>query len=181
MNIPTKHNLPILNIHGVALKIYGYGVLIIGKNGIGKSDLALNLINKGHPLIADDSILITKHGDKLKLNAPKENSGFIYIVGIGFINIATLYSKKLISKNVALNLIIELSETQTNEIYASIEQKIVQENILGINVHKFILPVNNNRPIPLLIEILIKNYTQFKKNAYNSSNEFIKKHQSCLL
>ncbi|HMT03628.1 MAG TPA: hypothetical protein PKD00_10085 [Burkholderiales bacterium] len=179
MNISPLTKQTSINLHGVALKIYDCGILITGHSGVGKSDLALNLIDKGHKLIADDSVTITKHNNKLKLNSLKENFGFMHINGIGFINIANLYSKHNLIKNAPLNFIVELSQKITPDY--SFSQKMSYENILGINISKFILTINNKRPLPLLIEVLTKNYIQLIKNGYNSNEEFIKNHQSKLL
>jgi HPr kinase/phosphorylase len=167
MDKDPKH-IKMMSYHGTALQIYACGVIISGESGIGKSELALSLINRGHKLIADDSI-------KLEINQNKVNlisqNTFMHIRGIGFINIAKTHDINHLSSMMPLCLIIELTNT-TSIPSNPLQQLHSIEQIANLNFSKFQLPVMQNRPLADLIEIIVK-YWQNCQNGHNSHTDFI--------
>lgn len=160
-------------IHGVAISIYSSGVLLLGASSIGKSELALELVSRGHKLIADDAICVTKDNGCLILASDLEKS-MLYLRGIGFLDIETLYGKDSTQKSSPLNLIIQLTHTNIERI-DPLAQLIGVENILEVPITKFELPISNNRPLALLVEVIVK-YAQQRELNNDSNNEFINQH-----
>lgn len=168
-NLPNN-----IEIHGTALQILGMGVLLIGESGIGKSELAIELLDRGHQFICDDLVSISLHNKQLYLSAPHElPSGFVEIRGIGFLNIDRLYHTQ-ITTNTKFDLIIELvkNETITSINNDRLEQLIYQKTFLGYNVTNYQLPVGVNRNLAVISEIIIK-YHKDKLNNYDSHKHFI--------
>ena len=161
------------NIHGTAVSIDGTGVVIMGDSGIGKTETALGLIDRGHQLIADDTVVISSTNDVVILSSLKHASGYMHLKGIGFINIGKIYNEYTNIKNhVNCDLIVTLTNDDMkftlNDIYEHMEY-IVLENIKIPNI---ILPIGNNRNLPLIIECIVKNY-QLMQNGYDTHKIFI--------
>ena len=143
------------NLHGTAICIDGYGVLITGASGIGKTELGLSLILHNHQLIADDYVGIKKTNNSVTMFANDKNFGYMYIRGVGFMNIPQLYNKPIKSPQ-TLHLIIEL--TANNELLKQSVQLKEFITILDIPIMKFIVPIGNKRNLTMLSELIIKYY-----------------------
>ena len=167
-------------MHGIALAIYDYGVIITGESGIGKSDLGLKLIERGHKFIADDHIQLSLIDDNLNIQAHDKLGGFIYIRDIGFIDVKTTYGDNSQILQHKLNLIIELvknhpdSDDKPND-----DNNFYYTEILGQQVLMIKLNIANNRPLELLVELTVK-YRQQLNNGYNANQNFIDKQQQLL-
>lgn len=162
------------NAHGIAMSIFGYGVIITGYSGIGKSDLALELLDRGHMLIADDSVIIDAVDGYNIISASNEHpKNFLHLRGFGFININSIYSNftsTMLSSR--LHLVIELSTNDSLFNNDMLKQPIIKEIILNVPVCKFVLPVGTHRNIPLIIETYVKYYEQLQ-NGYDAHKHFI--------
>ena len=163
-------------LSGVFMEIFGTGVFISGESGLGKSDLALNLIDKGHRLIADDVTEFTASTNKKIIGrCPKLLRNLIEIRGLGIIDIATIYGAHAIQEKQELELIIHLTKSKTtSRLNPKRTQKILSQNIIKIHV-----PIIQPRNLTLLAEIATRNF-QLTKNNYNATDAFIKKQQQLL-
>ena len=154
------------HIHGVFVRLEGKGVLIIGKSGIGKSEIALDLIHKGHALISDDSVVFYK---KNKANiigeAPSILRNLIEVRGLGILDIKKLFGRKSVSLRNELSLVIELKPYQNEISYSRLEMNIGSFNLFDIAIPKIELPVNQTRHVSLLIETAVKNYALLSRGS----------------
>ncbi len=167
-----------MTIHGEALNIYDCGTLLTGDNAIGKSDIALELISRGHKFIADDAVSINKTSEQLDLTNTS-NQFIMHIRGIGFINIEQVFGSNATIAISKLDLIIHLSNTPI-EILDPLVQPQSKKEILNIAVTEYVLPFGKNRPIVCLIETIVKYHLQLQ-NGIDSHNTFIKQHNQSLL
>ena len=163
------------NIHGTAISINGIGVVIMGESGIGKTETALGLIDRGHQLIADDTVVVDSNtNDEIIISSLKHDSGYMHIKGIGFIHIGKMYNEYKNIKNHAIcNLIITLTHDVVkftlNDVYEHMEYTVIK----NVKIPNITLPIGNNRNLPLIIECIVKNY-QLMQNGYNAHQTFIK-------
>lgn len=151
------HLAPVTQIHGVLLNINGSGVLIKGASGIGKSEVALELIKKGHSLIADDAIILKKlDDDELIGEAPKLLKNRMEIRGIGIINIQQHFGIASVAPQCKLDVVVEIvPETEKMD---RLGNDWKHENYLGVDIRKTVLPVSGGRSIANLIEVAVSNY-----------------------
>ena len=154
------------HIHGVFVRLEGKGVLIIGKSGMGKSEIALDLIHKGHTLISDDSVLFyKKNKSKIIGEAPSILRNLIEVRGLGILDIKKLFGRKSVSLRNELSLVIELKPYQNEMAYSRLEMNIGSFNLFDIAIPKIELPVNHTRHVSLLIETAVKNYTLLSRGS----------------
>ena len=162
-------------VHGVFVEIKGKGILIIGKSGIGKSELALDLIDRGNKLIADDSVAFYKQ-DKNTLigQAPSLLKNMMEVRDLGILDIKKLFGDRSVIKKEKLFLVIELKSFQKKIVYSRLTMNINTYKLFDITVPKIELPVNQARPISLLIETAVKNYILLNKGS-NTTEIFSQK------
>lgn len=154
------------HIHGVFMGLGGKGVLIIGKSGIGKSEIALDLIQKGHSLISDDSVVFYKNNKSNIIGeAPSILRNLIEVRGLGILDIKKLFGRKSVSLRNELSLVIELKPYQNEMAYSRLEMNIGSFNLFDIAIPKIELPVNHTRHVSLLIETAVKNYTLLSRGS----------------
>ena len=165
----TKH------VHGVFVEIKGKGILIIGKSGIGKSEVALNLIDRGNKLIADDSVTFYKQ-DKNTLigQSPSLLKNIMEVRNLGILDIKKLFGDRSVIKKEKLFLVIELKSFQKKNVYPRLIMNINTYKLFDITVPKIELPVNQTRHISLLIETAVKNYILLNKGS-NTTEIFSQK------
>jgi HPr kinase/phosphorylase len=166
---------PSVSLHSVLLGMYGLGVLLIGKSGIGKSECALDLITRGHRLISDDTVIIKKIGKKLEGFAPELTHGHMEIRGLGIINIRDLFGVSAVEPNKKVDLCIELKEwTDVVEIERLGLETEMQE-ILEIEIPKFVLPVSSGRNISTLVETAVRMYL-LKSAGFDAAQKLVERH-----
>ncbi len=154
------------HIHGVFVRLKGKGVLIIGKSGIGKSEIALDLIQKGHSLISDDSVVFYKNNKSNIIGeAPSILRNLIEVRGLGILDIKKLFGRKSVSLRNELSLVIELKPYQNEIVYSRLEMNIGSFNLFDIAIPKIELPVNQTRHVSLLIETAVKNYSLLSRGS----------------
>ncbi len=153
----TDYFAPTISIHGNLVSVYGIGVLIIGKSGIGKSEVTLGLVDRGHKFIADDLVKIRRlskiEGYDLVGEPTIHLGAFLEIRGVGIINLSQYYGEGRIQKSESIGLIIELHEWDTRYQYDRLGIDERFEKILDVDVPKRTIPVSNGRNLPLLIEL----------------------------
>jgi HPr kinase/phosphorylase len=171
---------PQMTIHAVLLGMYGLGVLIKGKSGIGKSECALDLIARGHQLISDDVVIIKRIGDILEGSATELTFEHLEIRGLGIINIRDLFGVSAVSKQKNIDLCIELRDWQEVEEVERLGLETQEEKFFGVSIPKFLLPVSPGRNLSTLVETAVKIHL-LKSKGYNPAEELIKKHSEKLL
>lgn len=159
---------PHTTIHGVLVEVYGMGVLITGKSGIGKSETALDLVMRGHRLIADDSVEIKRVEDDLKGESPELTRHFMEIRGIGILDIERLYGVGAVKHSEFVDLVVELELWDEKIEYDRIGLDEEYIEILDVKVPKVKIPVRPGRNIAMIVEVAARNNRQ-KKLGYNAA------------
>ena len=161
-----------MTIHGVLMEVYGIGILIRGDSGIGKSEVALELIERGHRLISDDTVKIKRISDSLLIGMGENPmlAHHMEIRGIGIINLQTLFGVGAIREKKQIQLSVKLEQWHEGNNYDRIGDQNTT-TIMGIELPEVILPVSAARNIPILIETAARN-ERLKKLGYYSSKEF---------
>lgn len=159
-------------IHGGLISIYGKGVLIRGESGMGKSEIALELIKRGHLLVADDRVDCYRIHNKIIGKAPELLSGMLEIRGIGIINVARMFGVSSVLPKTEVNFQVTLEKWRDNADYdrVGIEDKKF-ESILGVEVPKIIVPVREGRSMAVIIESAVTNY-MLSEMGMDSAKEF---------
>ena len=162
---------PCISIHGVLVDVYGEGVLIMGESGIGKSEAALELIKRGHRLVSDDVVEISKVSDvELVGTAPDITRHFIELRGIGIIDVKTLFGVESVKNTQSIDLVIKLEEWSRDKEYDRLGLKEEYTEILGNKVVCHSLPIRPGRNLAVIVESAAVNHRQ-KKMGYNAAQE----------
>ena len=168
-----------ITLHGVFMEVMGSGVLITGESSIGKSELALELITRGHRLIADDAPIFSRIGPNLlDGSCPEVLKDFMEVRGLGVLNIRAMYGENAIKPNKHLRLVIHLermtkeSQQQLDRLYGSRSVK----TILDVPITEIKLPVASGRNLAVMIEAAVRNHI-LEESGHNASDEFIKRQQ----
>jgi HPr kinase/phosphorylase len=173
MRILSDIFAPQKSIHGVLVEVYGVGILIMGDSGVGKSENALELIERGHRLVADDVVEIRCVNGNILMGsgANKIIGHHMEIRGLGIINITHLFGVGAIRDRKQIQLVVVLEEWDSTKTYdrLGIEEKVME--ILGVSIPKLEVPVKPGRNIPIIIETAAMN-ERLKKMGYNSAKEF---------
>lgn len=164
-------------IHGVFMEVMGNGVLLTGASSIGKSELALELITRGHRLIADDAPIFTRTGPKmLNGSCPPILKDFMEVRGLGVLNIRAMYGDNAIKQNKYLKLIIHLvnmsheEQLQMDRLYGSQTKR----KILNVEIPEILLPVASGRNLAVMVEAAVRNYI-LADHGHKSADEFIQR------
>lgn len=164
---------PTTDLHGVMLDISGVGVLITGDSGIGKSETALELVLKGHQLVADDRVIIYEKSPGLLVGKPPKVLEYMMeIRGLGVVNVKKMYGAKSVRDRKQLSLIIELCPWDRYPSYDRVGTEVIWHKVLNTHVSKFLIPVRPGRSTASIIEAAVLNY-QLKEEGDDSSQEFI--------
>jgi len=166
-------------LHGVCLEVFGVGVLLRGKSSIGKSETALELINRGHRLVADDAVIIKRVEGGLKATCPELTRHLMEIRGIGILDIQHLFGVGSIRIEQFVELVVDLEEWDENKEYDRIGKDDEYTEILGLKVSTVIIPVRPGRNTSAIIEIAAKNYRQ-KLLGFNPLETYNKKFRSLI-
>ena len=157
--------------HGVYVDIKGKGVLITGKSGVGKSEVALDLIYKGHRLIADDSVSFYKRNQNTLIGKPPSLlKNLMEVRGLGIIDIKKLFGRKSVIPEKKLFLVIELKAFQKEIDCSRLEMTVNSFRLFDINIPKIEIPVTETRHVSLLIETAVKNYILLQKGSNTINN-----------
>lgn len=159
-------------MHGVLLDIFGIGILIRGKSGVGKSEIALDLINRGHRLIADDSVIIKNINDQLIGKAPNNIRYYMEVRGLGIINIQQMFGPGAIRPSKSVEIIAELSPWEQGQTYERIGTEECYEEILGEKVLKISIPVTPGRNIPIVLEAAARHF-RLKQAGHDAATDLM--------
>ncbi len=176
----TVQLAPCISIHGVLVDVYGEGILIMGESGIGKSEAALELIKRGHRLVSDDVVEISKVSDETLVGrAPDITRHFIELRGIGIIDVKTLFGVEHVKNTQSIDLVIKLEEWDREKEYDRLGLKEEYTEILGNKVVCHSLPIRPGRNLAIIVEAAAVNHRQ-KKMGYNAAQELYNRVQANL-
>ncbi|MGI5059192.1 HPr(Ser) kinase/phosphatase [Treponema pectinovorum] len=164
---------PKKTLHGVLVEVYGIGILLTGHSGIGKSECALELIERGHRLVADDIVEIRCVNGNTILGQGANNfiSHHMEIRGLGIINVTQLYGVGSIREQKEVQIIIKLEEWDQNKIYDRVGTNLSTTEFLGVKIPTIEIPVRPGRNLPIIIEAAAMN-ERLKYMGYNSARDF---------
>lgn len=163
---------PTTAAHGVLVDIYGIGVLIIGKSGVGKSETALELVKKGHRLVADDSVEIRQEAENMLIGSPPPLlEHLLEIRGIGIIDIMTLFGASAVRPYKRITLVVELEIWDPEKVYDRLGLDEEKMRIIDTDITKLTIPVQPGRNVSVIIEVAAMNY-RLKKMGVNAAEEF---------
>ena len=163
---------PRLSIHGVLLDINGMGTLITGKSGIGKSEIALELVKRGHQLISDDRVeIFQKDVGVLIGSAPKILERYMEIRGIGVVDVVSMFGAGAYRENKKIRLVVELEKWEEGKFYDRIGLENLTNKYFDTEVKKIIIPVSPGRNVATLVEAAAMN-EKLKFMGVNSALEF---------
>ena len=157
--------------HGVLVEVYGEGVLILGDSGIGKSETAIELVKRGHRLVADDAVEIRHIGTRLIGSAPELIRHYIELRGIGVINVAKLFGMGAVKESSNIDLIINMVPWRDGEAYDRLGMETQYTEILDVKVPSITVPITPGRNLAVIFEVAAMNNRQ-KRMGYNAAVEF---------
>ncbi len=163
---------PRITRHGVLVNIYGEGVLLLGDSGIGKSETAIELLKRGHRLIADDAVEIKRVSAKTLVgSAPEIIRHYVELRGIGIVDVCRLFGMGSVENTAKIDLVVNLEPWENGKMYDRLGLRSETTEILGIDVPSITLPVCPGRNIAVVLEIAAMNHRQ-RKMGYNTAEEF---------
>ena len=166
---------PRVTRHGVLVEVYGEGVLLLGESGVGKSETAIELVKRGHRLIADDAVEIRRVSDKsLVGTAPDNIRHFIELRGIGIINASRIFGAGAVKLTEKIDLIINIEQWDVNKTYDRMGLESQTTSILDLEIPSLTIPVKPGRNLAVIIEVAAMNHRQ-KKLGYNAAEDLLKK------
>lgn len=171
----NKELAPRITRHGVLVEVYGEGILILGESGVGKSEAAIELVKRGHRLVADDAVEIKKVSDiSLVGSSPEIIRHFIELRGIGIIDVKEIFGIGAVKNTEKIDLIINLETWVDGKQYDRLGLEDEYTEILGIKIPSLLIPVKPGRNLAVIVEIAAMNNRQ-KRNGYNAAEELNKR------
>ncbi len=163
---------PRITRHGVLMEVYGEGILLIGESGIGKSEAAVELLKRGHRLIADDAVEIRNvSGHTLVGTAPDLIRNYIELRGIGIVNVAKLFGMGAVKPENQIDMVVNIVPWNTHEVYDRLGLEDQHMDILGVKVPMYTIPITPGRNLAVILEVAAMNNRQ-RQMGYNSAKEF---------
>ena len=164
---------PRITRHGVLVEVYGEGILILGDSGIGKSELAIELVKRGHRLVADDAVELRKVSNRQIMGTAPENiRHFIELRGIGIVNVARVYGVGAVKLSESLDLVVQLEARDPTKNYQRTGLESEYYDILGVSIPSTSIPVSPGRNLAVVLETAAINNRQ-KKMGYNAAKELL--------
>ena len=168
--------------HGVFLDVFEVGVLLTGKSGLGKSELALELISRGHSLVADDAVELPRTApETLEGRCPPMLRDFLEVRGVGVLNIRHMFGETAIRPKKTLRLIINLvlADDEYMKTLDRLSIRTETETILNVPIRSVTLPVAAGRNLAVLVEAAVRNYI-LQRHGKDSTKEFLERHQTIM-
>ena len=163
---------PVITRHGVLMEIYGEGVLLTGESGIGKSEAALELLKRGHRLIADDAVDIRKvNRNSLVGSSPELIRNYIELRGIGIVNVAKLFGMGSVRSKKSIDLVVNIVPWNSQDTYDRLGLEEQHMEILGVKIPMNTIPITPGRNLAVILEVAAINVRQ-RKLGYNAAQEF---------
>ena len=175
---------PRITRHGVLVEVYGEGLLLIGDSGIGKSEAAVELLKRGHRLIADDAVEIRRvSSGSLVGTAPELIRNYIELRGIGIVNVAKLFGMGAVKAENEIDLVVNIVPWEKNQTYDRVGTEEQYMEIMGVDIPVNTIPITPGRNLAVILEVAAMNNRQ-RKMGYNAALEFtqqIDRHQEEIL
>lgn len=166
---------PRITRHGVLIEVYGEGILIVGESGVGKSETAIELVKRGHRLVADDAVEIRKTSNRTLVGQSPDNiRHFLELRGIGIINTRRLFGMGAVKVSEKIDLIVELEPWDSEKIYDRMGVDNQYTTIMGIKIPSLTIPIKPGRNLAVILEVAAMNNRQ-KKMGYNAASELLQK------
>lgn len=166
---------PRVTRHGVLVEVYGEGILLLGDSGVGKSETAIELVKRGHRLIADDAVEIRRVSNKTLVGSSPENiRHFLELRGVGIINVRRLFGMGAIKMTEKIDMIIQLEPWDQSKVYDRMGMDNEYTEILDLKVPSTTIPVKPGRNLAIIIEVAAMNNRQ-KKMGYNAAAELLER------
>ena len=163
---------PSVTRHGVLMEVYGEGVLLLGESGIGKSEAAIELLKRGHRLIADDAVEIRKISENMLVgNAPALIRNYVELRGIGIINVAKLFGMGAVKAENAVDLVVNIVPWDQQKVYDRLGLDDQYTEILDVKIPMNTIPITPGRNLAVIVEVAAMNNRQ-RKMGYNAAQEF---------
>ena len=163
---------PRITRHGVLMEVYGEGILLTGESGMGKSEAAVELLKRGHRLIADDAVEIRRvSGNVVKGSAPASIRNYMELRGIGIINVARLFGVGAVKAENEIDLVVNIVPWNSLETYDRLGMDVQYTDLLGVNVPIYTIPITPGRNLAVILEVAAMNNRQ-RKMGYNAALEF---------
>lgn len=200
MKLATKHEIPLLRTdkhtssfssrmihfmntrlgpqitrHGVLVEVYGEGILLLGESGVGKSETAIELVKRGHQLIADDAVIIKKTSSvNLIGTSPEVIRYFIELRGIGIINVRRIFGIGAVLETANIDMVVNIENWDTMKTYDRLGMDTQYTDILGVKLPSITIPVKPGRNLAVILEVAAMNNRQ-RRMGYNAAEELNKK------
>lgn len=163
---------PSITRHGVLMEVYGEGVLLLGESGIGKSEAAIELLKRGHRLIADDAVEIKRISESALIGtAPELIRNYVELRGIGIINVAKLFGMGAVKAENEINLVVNIVPWDQQKVYDRLGLEDQHMEILGVQIPMNTIPITPGRNLAVILEVAAMNNRQ-RKMGYNPAQEF---------
>lgn len=163
---------PTMTMHGVLLEVSGVGVLLTGKSGMGKSETALELVHRGHRLVADDTVLIKKIKHELIGTSPDKIKHFMEVRGIGIIDVRNMFGVGSVLKEKHIDLVVEFRIWNNDPEQDRLGLTEQTQNIFGVEVPKLAMPVMPGRNLAIVVEVAARNH-RLKLLGYNALDQLL--------
>lgn len=163
---------PEMSMHGVLVEVSGIGALLTGHTGVGKSETALELIHRGHRLVADDAVIIKRIQNEIVGMPPQAIKHFMEIRGIGIIDVRSMFGVGSVLNEKSIDLVIEFSEWNQEDEIDRLGMQDCHENIFGVNIPKLKVPVMAGRNLAIVVEVAARNQ-RLKSLGYNALDELL--------
>jgi HPr kinase/phosphorylase len=162
-------------VHGVLVDVYGIGILITGQSGIGKSETALELVKRGHRLIADDAVEIRQVAENVLIgNAPELIKHLLEIRGVGIINVMTLFGAGAVRNVKKITVVVRLEAWQQDKQYDRLGLDEEKTKIIDTELPLVTIPVRPGRNLAVIVEVAAMNW-RLKRMGYNAAQQFTNK------
>lgn len=166
---------PRQTVHGVLVEVYGEGILLLGESGVGKSETAIELVKRGHRLIADDAVEIRRVSSRSLVGTSPENiRHFVELRGVGIINARRIFGMGAVKMTEKIDMIIQLEPWDKKKVYDRMGIENQYMELLGISITTTTIPVKPGRNLAIIIEVAAMNNRQ-KKMGYNAAQELLEK------
>ncbi|MEG1180862.1 MAG: HPr(Ser) kinase/phosphatase [Oscillospiraceae bacterium] len=164
---------PRITRHGVLVEVYGEGILIMGESGVGKSETAIELVKRGHRLVADDAVELRKVSNRSIVGTSPDNiRHFIELRGVGIINVMRIFGMGSVKLTEKVNLIVNLEQWETGKSYSRVGLENEKQNILDVEIPSITIPIKPGRNLAVIIEVAAMNYRQTVM-GYNAATELL--------
>lgn len=178
----AKTLAPSCGLHGVLMDVLGLGVMISGESGLGKSELGLELISRGHGLVADDVVEVRRIGPTtLEGRAPAMLQGLLEVRGLGLLDVKTIFGETSVRRKMRIKLIVHLVRRSTHEDeYERLPLEELSQEVLGLPIPKVVIPVAAGRNLAVLVEAAVRNAVM-KLRGIDTMREFVARQQQAIV